>query len=90
MADLVISHFNEFIAAASADPDSDGQVDRANEISPYAPNGVYVTSDGWIAITVRQDHQYQRLVDALGLARSAVVSMRPRALDLNGGTLLTS
>ena len=37
MADLVVAHFNEFIAAASLDPDADAGFDRANELAPYAP-----------------------------------------------------
>jgi crotonobetainyl-CoA:carnitine CoA-transferase CaiB-like acyl-CoA transferase len=63
MADLVISHFNEFIAAASID--GDAPVDRANELSPYAPNGVYPTADGWIALAVHTDEQLTQLVAAL-------------------------
>ena len=65
MADLVIGRFNEFIAAASIDPESDANVDRANELAPYAPNGVYATSDGWIAISVADDDTYRKLVEIL-------------------------
>ncbi len=57
MADLVVSHFNDAIAAASLDPDADATFDRANELSPYRPNGVYPTSDGWIALSVDGDDQ---------------------------------
>jgi crotonobetainyl-CoA:carnitine CoA-transferase CaiB-like acyl-CoA transferase len=66
MADLVIAHFNEFVAAADLDPDSDAEVDRANEISPSAPNGVYATEDGWIAISVVDDRAYSSLCRVLG------------------------
>lgn len=66
MADLVVAHFNEFIAAASLDPDSDSNVDRANEMFPYAPNGIYATDDGWIAISVEGDRQYAALAGILG------------------------
>lgn len=65
MADLVIGHFNEFIAAASLDPSSDGTVDRANEMAPFAPNGVYPTEDGWIAISVLDDAAFGALRDTL-------------------------
>ena len=44
MADLVIAHFNEFIAAASIasdDLDADLRVDTAERLAPYGPNGVY-------------------------------------------------
>jgi crotonobetainyl-CoA:carnitine CoA-transferase CaiB-like acyl-CoA transferase len=64
MADLVISHFNEFMAAASLDPDL--PVDTANELSPYAPNGVYPTIDGWVAVSVEGDEQFARLTKVLG------------------------
>ena len=67
MADLVIAHFNEFLAAASLDPDSDVSVDRANELSPYAPHGVYRTADGWIALSVEDDDAFDRLVKVLAL-----------------------
>jgi crotonobetainyl-CoA:carnitine CoA-transferase CaiB-like acyl-CoA transferase len=66
MADLVISHFNEFLAAASLDPDSDESVDRANELTPYAPHGVYPTADGWVAVAVDGDEQYTALAKVLG------------------------
>jgi crotonobetainyl-CoA:carnitine CoA-transferase CaiB-like acyl-CoA transferase len=64
MADLVISHFNEFMAAASLDPDL--PVDTANDLSPYAPNGVYPSVDGWVAVSVDGDDQFARFTQALG------------------------
>ena len=64
MADLVISHFNEFMAAASLDPDL--PVDTANDLSPYAPNGVYPTVDGWVAVSVEGDEQFARFTQVLG------------------------
>jgi crotonobetainyl-CoA:carnitine CoA-transferase CaiB-like acyl-CoA transferase len=65
MADLVVSHFNEFVAAASLDAESDDVVDRANDQAPYAPHGVYPTEDGWIAIAVGAD-QVSAVAAALG------------------------
>ena len=65
MADLVVAHFNEFVAAADLDPQSDRDVDRANELSPSAPHGVYATEDGWIAISVTEDRAYAALCDVL-------------------------
>ena len=66
MADLVVSHFNEFVAAAALDAGSDATVDRANEMSPDAPSGVYETEDGWVAISVTDDDQFRTLVEVLG------------------------
>jgi crotonobetainyl-CoA:carnitine CoA-transferase CaiB-like acyl-CoA transferase len=74
MSDLIVSHFNEFIAAASLDPDSDRSVDRANELAPYAPHGVYPTSDGWIALAIENDEQFDRLVKVLEDERLAAGS----------------
>jgi crotonobetainyl-CoA:carnitine CoA-transferase CaiB-like acyl-CoA transferase len=65
MSDLIVSHFNEFVAAASLDPDSDRSVDRANELSPYAPHGVYATADGWVTLAIGSDDEFDRLVEAL-------------------------
>jgi crotonobetainyl-CoA:carnitine CoA-transferase CaiB-like acyl-CoA transferase len=65
MADLIVGHFNEFMAAASLDSDSDGLVDRANELAPYAPHGVYPTTDGWVALAVIDDEQFQRMIKVL-------------------------
>jgi crotonobetainyl-CoA:carnitine CoA-transferase CaiB-like acyl-CoA transferase len=65
MADLISAHFNEFIAAASLDPASDAGFDRANELAPFAPHGVYPTEDGWIAIAVDGDQAYEALVRVL-------------------------
>jgi len=66
MADLIVAHFNEFVAAASLDPGSDALVDRANEMFPYAPNGVYQAEDGWLAVSVSGDAEYARLTGVLG------------------------
>jgi crotonobetainyl-CoA:carnitine CoA-transferase CaiB-like acyl-CoA transferase len=60
MTDLVVSHFNEYLAAASLGYQDD-TADRANELAPFAPHGVYPTDDGWIAICVRHDDEYARL-----------------------------
>ena len=64
MTDLVVSHFNEYLAAASIGDDEDA-VDRANELTPFAPNGVYPTADGWIAISVDGDEDYARFASLL-------------------------
>jgi crotonobetainyl-CoA:carnitine CoA-transferase CaiB-like acyl-CoA transferase len=66
MAELVSFRFNEFLAAASVDPGSDDRVDRANEVSPFAPNGVYRVRNGWIAMSVGSDQSFARLCAALG------------------------
>jgi crotonobetainyl-CoA:carnitine CoA-transferase CaiB-like acyl-CoA transferase len=68
MADLITARFNEFIAAASINPASDAEFDRANETYPYAPSGVYETTDGWIAISVDGDAQFEHLCGTLANA----------------------
>jgi crotonobetainyl-CoA:carnitine CoA-transferase CaiB-like acyl-CoA transferase len=81
MADLIVGHFNEFVAAASLDPGSDSEADCANEMFPYAPNGVYAAGGGWIAISVEDDQQYARLVKVLDhepLGNPDFASSRPR------------
>jgi crotonobetainyl-CoA:carnitine CoA-transferase CaiB-like acyl-CoA transferase len=67
MADLIVAHFNEFVAAASLDPQSDDTVDRGNELAPFAPHGVYRTRGGWIAIAVDGDEQVAALTKILEL-----------------------
>ena len=64
MTDLVVSHFNEYLAAASLGYDDD-TADRANELAPFAPHGIYPTEDGWIAICVRHDSEFLRLIKVL-------------------------
>ena len=64
MIDLVVGHFNEYLAAASLGR-SDDTADRANELAPYAPHGVYPTTDGWIAVSVRSDAEFDRLATLL-------------------------
>jgi len=65
MVDLTAARFNEYLAAASIDPNSDAAVERANEQSPYAPNGVYPVADGWIALSVDGDDEFAALVAVL-------------------------
>lgn len=48
MADLVVSHFNEALAAAALGVDDE---DRANELAPFDPNDVVATDDGWVAVS---------------------------------------
>ncbi len=81
MADLVVSHFNEFVAAASLDPISDERVDRANDLSPYVPHGVYPSEDGWIAVAVAGEAGLDRLAAVLGDDRLGVAAGDRRALD---------
>jgi crotonobetainyl-CoA:carnitine CoA-transferase CaiB-like acyl-CoA transferase len=64
MMDLVVAHFNEYLAAASLGR-SDDTADRANELTPYAPHGVYPTADGWIAMSMASDAEYDRLAKLL-------------------------
>lgn len=67
MAELIDARFNEFLAAASIDPGSDDVVDRANAVSPFVPNGVYRTEDGWLAVSVDGDEAFAGLSQVLGL-----------------------
>jgi crotonobetainyl-CoA:carnitine CoA-transferase CaiB-like acyl-CoA transferase len=48
MADLVVSHFNEALAAAALGIDDE---DRANELAPYDPSEVVEAGDGWLAVS---------------------------------------
>ena len=64
MTDLVVSHFNEYLAAASLGQ-GDESADRANELAPFAPHGIYPTKDGWIAICVKDDGEFVRLSKVL-------------------------
>ena len=64
MTDLVVAHFNEYLAAASLDPDAD-DADRANDLAPFAPHGVYRTADGWMALAIDGDMDYARLAALL-------------------------
>lgn len=66
MSEVVAGRFNEFLAAASLDPAADTEVDRANELSPFAPNGVYRTANGWVALSVPDDLAFDGLRRALG------------------------
>jgi crotonobetainyl-CoA:carnitine CoA-transferase CaiB-like acyl-CoA transferase len=65
MTDLIVSHFNEHLAAASLDATAD-DADRANELRPYAPHGVYPTDDGWVAIAVDGGDEHALLATVLG------------------------
>jgi crotonobetainyl-CoA:carnitine CoA-transferase CaiB-like acyl-CoA transferase len=65
MADLIVGHFNDFVAAASLDDGADAEVDRANDLSPYAPHGVYPAVDGWVALAVEDDDEFARLAKVL-------------------------
>ena len=76
MTDLVVSHFNEYLAAASLGYDDD-TADRANELAPFAPHGVYPTEDGWIAICVKDDSEFVRLLKVLDIPPTDTL-LRPR------------
>ncbi len=64
MAELITSRFNEFVAAASCGAD---ERDEANNVSPYAPCGVYRTADGWLALSVLTDAEWERARTVLGI-----------------------
>lgn len=90
MTDLVVSHFNEYLAAASLGDDD--TADRANELAPFAPHGIYPTEDGWIAICVKDDGEFVRLSQVLegvlsdpAFARADDRLQRRRELDLRLG-----
>jgi crotonobetainyl-CoA:carnitine CoA-transferase CaiB-like acyl-CoA transferase len=65
MADLIVAHFNDHLAAAGLDPGADAEFDRANDLSPFAPNGVYPTADGFVALSVEDDEHFARLAKVL-------------------------
>ena len=84
--DLVVGHFNEYLAAASLDYD-DGAVDPGNDLAPFAPHGVYATTDGWLAIAVDGDEEYQRLVAYFGHASlRTLASLRRTTASSIGGS----
>jgi len=64
MTDLVVSHFNEYLAAASLGY-GDDTGDRANALAPFSPHGIYPTEDGWIAICVKDDDEFARLLKVI-------------------------
>jgi crotonobetainyl-CoA:carnitine CoA-transferase CaiB-like acyl-CoA transferase len=66
MADLIIGRFNEFIAEAARASGGSVSFEVANDQFPYAPNGVYATDDGWIAVSVADDDRYRELAEELG------------------------
>jgi len=82
MADLVVAHFNEHIAAASLDPDAEAGFERANDLAPYAPCGVFPAADGWIAVTVEGEAQRSRLVEVVGAGELAEATRCRPAEDL--------
>jgi crotonobetainyl-CoA:carnitine CoA-transferase CaiB-like acyl-CoA transferase len=91
MTDLVVSHFNEYLAAASLGY-GDDTADRANELAPFSPHGVYPTEDGWIAICVKDDSEFVRLLKVLDVpltdptfARADDRLQRRRELDARLG-----
>jgi crotonobetainyl-CoA:carnitine CoA-transferase CaiB-like acyl-CoA transferase len=84
MAELIDARFNEFLAAASIDSRSDETVDRANRVSPFAPNGVYPSSDGWVAISVDGDEAFAAFSVALGMATSTLETFATRAQRESG------
>jgi crotonobetainyl-CoA:carnitine CoA-transferase CaiB-like acyl-CoA transferase len=84
MADLIVAHFNDHVAAASLDSDAEDSFERGNDLSPFAPNGVYPTNDGWVALSVEGDEQLARLATVLGcdpLAESGVAESGVADID---------
>ena len=63
MAEVITARFNEYLAAASC---AVTDHDQTNEVSPYAPCGVYPTGDGWLALAVETDRGWQRTRRVLG------------------------
>ena len=68
MADLIVAHFNDHLAAAGLDSGAEASFERGNDVAPYAPNGVYPTTDGWIALSVEDDEQLVMLAKVLGMS----------------------
>ena len=66
MADLVVAHFNDHLAAAGLDADAEASYERGNDLAPYALNDVYPTNDGWMALSVEDDEQLVMLAKVLG------------------------
>jgi crotonobetainyl-CoA:carnitine CoA-transferase CaiB-like acyl-CoA transferase len=66
MADLIVAHFNDHLAAAGLDSGAEASFERGNDMAPYALNNVYATTDGWIALSVEDDEQLVMLAKVLG------------------------
>jgi crotonobetainyl-CoA:carnitine CoA-transferase CaiB-like acyl-CoA transferase len=66
MADLIVAHFNDYVAAAGLDADAEASFERGNDLSPYALSDVYPTNDGWMALSVEDDEQLVMLAKVLG------------------------
>lgn len=65
MVEVVAGCIAEFVAAASTGVDVDPPL--GNDLSPYAPHGVYRSADGrWVAVAVQRDDEWAALVEALG------------------------
>ena len=78
MTDLVVAHFNEFLAAASLDPSAD-ESDRANELAPYVVNEVRRTEGGWEAVSVETEGEpelVEPVLDAAALVADAQLAAR--------------
>ncbi|HWD95500.1 MAG TPA: CoA transferase [Acidimicrobiales bacterium] len=88
MAELIDARFNEFLAAASIDTHSDETVDRANRVSPFAPNGVYQSADGWVAISVDGDGAFAAFGAALSIDREALAKFAASSARRNGAQAL--
>jgi crotonobetainyl-CoA:carnitine CoA-transferase CaiB-like acyl-CoA transferase len=69
MAEVITARFNEYLAAASC---AVADHDQTNEVYPYAPCGVYPTTDGWLALSVETDAGWLHTRRVLG---------RPEGLD---------
>ena len=70
MADAITARFDEFLAAASLSPDYEADLDLANDQFPLAPNGMYRTEDGWLALSVETDEQWAAVLEVLGAPAS--------------------
>jgi len=73
MSEVVAFQFPDLLAAQQASG-KDVQ-EEESRLPGYAPHGIFATSDGWLAVAVRTDEEWVRLVEALG---------RPPALSADG------
>jgi crotonobetainyl-CoA:carnitine CoA-transferase CaiB-like acyl-CoA transferase len=68
MAEVVISRFNDLLAAASLDGEETGRA--TDEPAPYLLEGMYKTADAWIVLTIHSDSEWESLISVLGRSDS--------------------
>jgi crotonobetainyl-CoA:carnitine CoA-transferase CaiB-like acyl-CoA transferase len=64
MSEVVAFQFPDLLAAQQTS--SKDVQEEESRLPGYVPHGIFPTSDGWLAVGVRTDEEWARLVEALG------------------------